>query len=90
MDGIVKPVRGRRAPALPTSSRRSATSITTAAYGGPCRSTSRPWRTVYHYFRAWTLDGTLNPLHDSLRDQVRRAEGRAADPTAASHVGARV
>jgi transposase len=42
-----------------------------------------PWRTVYHYFRKWDRDGTLNRLHDGLREQVRLAEGRAADPSAA-------
>lgn len=42
-----------------------------------------PWRTVYHYFRTWTRDGTLTRLHDSLREQVRRTEGRNPGPTAA-------
>ena len=39
-----------------------------------------PWRTVYHYFQAWTRDGTLSQLHDSLRDLVR---ARGTVPTAA-------
>ena len=42
-----------------------------------------PWPTVYHYFRAWARDGTLTRLHDSLREQIRAAEGRNAQPTAA-------
>jgi transposase len=42
-----------------------------------------PWRTVYHYFRAWTRDGTLTRLHDSLREQIRAAEHRNAQPSAA-------
>jgi transposase len=42
-----------------------------------------PWRTVYHYFRKWDRDGTLNGLHNGLREQIRLAEGRAADPSAA-------
>ena len=42
-----------------------------------------PWRTVYHYFRLWRLDGTWERLHDALRDQVRGAAGRAASPSAA-------
>jgi transposase len=42
-----------------------------------------PWRTVYHYFRMWDRDGTLNRLHNGLREQVRLAEGREADPSAA-------
>jgi putative transposase len=42
-----------------------------------------PWRTVYHYFRKWDRDGTLNRLHNGLREQVRLAQGRAAEPSAA-------
>ncbi len=42
-----------------------------------------PWPTVYHYFRAWTRDGTLSRLHNGLREQIRLAEGRHADPSAA-------
>ena len=38
---------------------------------------------VYHYFTTWTRDGTLNRIHNSLREQVRTAEGRTAVPTAA-------
>jgi putative transposase len=42
-----------------------------------------PWPTVYHYFRTWTRDGTLARLHNSLREQIRVAEGRTPEPTAA-------
>jgi transposase len=42
-----------------------------------------PWRTVYHYFRLWRLDGTWERLHDALRDQVRAQDGREASPSAA-------
>ena len=42
-----------------------------------------PWRTVYHYFRRWRLDGTWERLHDALRDQVRGEAGRAVSPSAA-------
>ena len=42
-----------------------------------------PWRTVYHYFRAWRLDGTWESIHDALRDQVRTQAGRATSPSAA-------
>ena len=42
-----------------------------------------PWRTAYHYFRAWRLDGTWERLHDALRDRVRARAGRAASPSAA-------
>jgi putative transposase len=42
-----------------------------------------PWRTVYHYFRLWRLDGTWERLHDALRDAVRARGGRDASPSAA-------
>jgi transposase len=42
-----------------------------------------PWPTVYHYFRTWNADGTLARLHGGLREQVRQAEGRHAEPSAA-------
>jgi hypothetical protein len=36
-----------------------------------------PWQTVYRYFRAWREDGTLDQLHDALREPVRaKREGR--------------
>ena len=42
-----------------------------------------PWKTVYHYFRLWRLDGTWERIHDALRDQVRPAAGRRPSPSAA-------
>ncbi len=42
-----------------------------------------PWQTVYHYFRAWRLDGTWERLNDELRELVRERAGRHAQPTAA-------
>ncbi|MDQ6805341.1 MAG: IS5 family transposase [Actinomycetota bacterium] len=42
-----------------------------------------PWQTVYGYFRDWGRDGTLDRLHDSLREQVRvKEEGRNPEPSA--------
>jgi transposase len=42
-----------------------------------------PWQTVYGYFRDWGRDGTLDRLHDSLREQVRiKDEGRDPEPSA--------
>jgi putative transposase len=39
---------------------------------------------IYHYFKTWTTDGTLNHMHNSLREQVReQIEGRDRQPTAA-------
>lgn len=42
-----------------------------------------PWQTVYHVFRAWTLDHTWAGIHDALRTCVRRGEGRHEQPSAA-------
>ena len=42
-----------------------------------------PWETVYGYFARWRDDGTLDALHDALREQVRaRREGRKPAPSA--------
>jgi putative transposase len=30
-----------------------------------------PWKTVYHYFRFWRLDGTWERMHAALRERVR-------------------
>ena len=42
-----------------------------------------PWRTVYGYFAAWRDNGTLQQVHDQLRDAARTAAGRNVTPTAA-------
>jgi transposase len=42
-----------------------------------------PWQTVYDYHARWSADGTVNHLHNSLRDQARTAAGRDRDPSAA-------
>jgi putative transposase len=42
-----------------------------------------PWKTVHDYHCRWAGDGTVNRIHNALRDQVRTAEGRRADPSAA-------
>lgn len=42
-----------------------------------------PWKTIHHYHTLWTKDGTLNRLHNTLRAQVRRAEDRQPQPSAA-------
>lgn len=43
-----------------------------------------PWQTVYDYFRRWRDDGTWEAIHDALREQARRADGRQPTPSAAS------
>jgi putative transposase len=40
------------------------------------------WSTVWGYFRRWKADGTLESLHDRLRDSVREASGKKKEPTA--------
>jgi transposase len=42
-----------------------------------------PWVAVYWYFRTWKKDGTLDRLHDALRGDLRAAEGRHRQPSAA-------
>ena len=41
-----------------------------------------PWQTVYHYFRCWRQDGTMEKLHTALRQEVRKQSGRNAQPSA--------
>ena len=42
-----------------------------------------PYRTVSHYYQQWRRDGTWQAIVDALRSQVRLAEGRDAQPSAA-------
>jgi transposase len=42
-----------------------------------------PWSITYQWFAAWTSDGTWDRVHDLLRDQVRIADGRDLQPSAA-------
>ena len=41
-----------------------------------------PWRTVYHYFRRWRLDGTWEGLNGALRERLRARVGRDPQPSA--------
>ena len=41
-----------------------------------------PWKTIYHYFRRWRLDGTWERIHTALREALRRQVGRQAQPSA--------
>jgi transposase len=43
-----------------------------------------PSGTVRYYFDKWTWDGTWMEINDVVREHVRRAHGRANEPTAAS------
>lgn len=42
------------------------------------------WKTVYHYFRAWRLDGTWEKIHTQFVQWERVAQGHAAVPSVAS------
>jgi len=63
---------------MPYSTSRAAVANTAC-----CRATSRPWNTVYYYFDKWKKDGTLEAIHDGLREQVREKE-RPKERTTAS------
>lgn len=41
-----------------------------------------PWRTVYHYFRAWRLSGVWERMHSALRERVRVRLKRNPQPSA--------
>jgi len=41
-----------------------------------------PWKTVYHYFRLWRLDGTWERVHTALRERERLRLGRDRQPSA--------
>lgn len=42
-----------------------------------------PWDAAYRWFRCWSASGVWDEIHHALREQVRRAEGRDPEPTAA-------
>ena len=42
-----------------------------------------PWRITYWYFMQWKKDGTFDRLLDELRGDLRVAEGRQRQPSAA-------
>jgi putative transposase len=42
-----------------------------------------PWKTVYHYFRSWRLDGIWEKMHAALRQRVRVRLKRNPQPSAA-------
>jgi putative transposase len=41
-----------------------------------------PWKTVYHYFRFWRLDGTWERMHSALLKRVRVRLNRNPQPSA--------
>ena len=43
-----------------------------------------PWRIVYYYFWRWRQAGIWEKIHDTLRGDLRQAEGRQRQPSAGS------
>ena len=41
-----------------------------------------PWKTVYHYYRLWRIDGTWECIHRVLREKLRSKLGRDPQPSA--------
>jgi putative transposase len=41
-----------------------------------------PWKTVYHYFREWRINGTFEKLNAVLREHLRTCLGRNPHPSA--------
>jgi putative transposase len=41
-----------------------------------------PWKTVFHYFRAWRIDGTWERLHRAIRRRLPEHLGRDPEPNA--------
>lgn len=41
------------------------------------------WGTVRYYFDRWSQDGTLERIHTTVRERLRRAIGRESQPSAA-------
>jgi len=49
-----------------------------------------PWKTVYWYFQRWRKDGTVDRIHDALRERVRIKEGREHPEPSAGIIDAQV
>jgi putative transposase len=41
-----------------------------------------PWKSVYHWFRKWRIDGTFERLNAALRERLRARLGRDPQPSA--------
>ena len=41
------------------------------------------WNTTFGYYNRWRKDGTWQRIHDALREEVRRRDGREPTPSAA-------
>jgi len=41
-----------------------------------------PWKTVFHYFRVWRIDGTWERMNRAIRKRLRARSGRNTEPSA--------
>jgi putative transposase len=41
-----------------------------------------PWKTVFHYFRRWRLDGIWERMNRAVRRPLRKRLGRDPEPSA--------
>ena len=41
-----------------------------------------PWKTVYHYFRAWRMEGVWEDMNEALGERVRISQVREPTPSA--------
>ena len=41
-----------------------------------------PWKTIYHWFSKWRIDGTFEQLNLALRERLRMRLGRNSQPSA--------
>src|SRR3954451_7950584 len=74
---------GRRNTDGGRSLTRSCTSCVPAARGGTGQADFPPWQTVYAHFNRFNERGVTERILDELREQVRIAQGREPEPTAA-------
>ena len=44
-----------------------------------------PWKTVYNYFRQWSIGGIIEDVNELLRSKVRIALGKRAKPHPITH-----
>lgn len=40
-----------------------------------------PWKTVYHYYRSWTMNGVWRLIHDALVKSTRKRAGKNETPS---------
>ena len=39
------------------------------------------WELIYYYFTKWKNDGTIEMIHEKLRDKTRKDAGRETSPS---------